>query len=57
LSQIIKQQFKMVGNGKHDFFSQLGALLPKATAKPLGFILPDIHSDCQGMFAIVRSAL
>ena len=47
----------MVGNGKHDFFSKLGQMLPKAAAKPLGFILPDPNSDCQGMFGILRCAL
>ena len=52
-------QFELAGNGKHDFFSQLGEMLPKAKAhiKPLGFILPDPNSNCQGMFAIITEAL
>ncbi len=45
----------MVGNGKHDFFSQLGQLLPKAKPQSLGVIIPDLN--CQGMFAIVSRAL
>ncbi len=54
MSHLIKQEIKIIGNGKNKFFDTLSQMLPKAKPKSLGVIIPDLN--CQGMFAIVRHA-
>ncbi len=52
---MVRHQLSIIGNGKDNFFSQLGQMLPKSKPQQLGVIIPDLN--CQGMFSIVRSAL